>query len=1125
MAVRIIQNNFVSGELSPELWGRHDLKPYFSGAAEIRNFIARRTGGLRKRPGTSVIYELNAITNQVGNRFFAFPYLFDSNSGGIVYLYATGTTGARSIYAGFITVSGSSVAAVAPSLLGISATLNIGSEGLLASIRAKQIGDTLFFTRNRKAAFKCAITYSPTNPAASTLSFSMMQPTTSVTAPDNLTVVARNFKYREKAGTDPTTGAQLWDNYPYMAATKKYALYGVKNGVFSAPKLVNQGIYMPWSAGAYVELSFYPRWDLHDSYVLGKQNGTQYGIIGEFYPNSTQTATPPLEFDRADPEGAGPGNTFRETATEGGIAYQVAPWTAGTGPTGVTAKLKADPNAVTADTVDVELSKYASIYLSTSYLHPSEVLQAKGVITPQYVFPDGFGGGRARVCIGGTVRAIDGQAEVVTSYAGMALVVTPFNYSADGVTFYPEQEVTVGAGNYFDVALPLYNASTEPTGIKNTYGPTVEDPEVIAADGAVKHIGFKIEYIFPDETGDHDARMDECLVINGVAFDESASGTFGLALAECTGSDSFVYALDNTAPEATPGTSADYLTTAITCAWNSFSGAESTAISTTERYESFTENELVTVSSSNGTFHTNSLIVRGTIYVTWPGGAPAALQIWPGAIMQHADGTPATSPTLDAATSVVLSQKNTSGAWTQIGSWNVPKSYYLDPVTRDINTTVANPTNEFKLYFAERTIIRGLALVGSGVQQVFKDDNIAAGSITGIQTRLQVGDSDMSCRVMDIWEQRLVMASSTSLPFTLWFSVAGDLYNFYTNRPQTDSDAFSATIPATKASKILHMVSGRWLTIFTESGEFVCDSSGSEGFSYRSISIKRVSSVGIHPDVEPVATEDRIVFVAHDGRSVYEMRYDISQDSVIPIDRSILAYHLTEGATIVKAAYQRFPDSVVWFLLSDGTMLSMTFMPDQDVIAWARHTIAQPSGFTGTLKLVDIFAIGSVSSATGVETTSDIILQFEVFSGTTRQTKTYLERMRPNICTDAPANDAARCSDHIGIPNPPNVSAKLVTLRPESPDFNTQGLPKNVQHVTIRVRRTHTLSVKPTSDSLAAISTTPGATGVSNTTLFTGDMKVTPRGYVNDDGQLEITSTNNMPCELLSMVFRTEVQQ
>ena len=48
---RFAKTSFTAGEIAPELLGRHDLKGYANGAAELRNVIVLPTGGVRRRPG------------------------------------------------------------------------------------------------------------------------------------------------------------------------------------------------------------------------------------------------------------------------------------------------------------------------------------------------------------------------------------------------------------------------------------------------------------------------------------------------------------------------------------------------------------------------------------------------------------------------------------------------------------------------------------------------------------------------------------------------------------------------------------------------------------------------------------------------------------------------------------------------------------------------------------------------------------------------------------------------------------------------------------------------------------------------------------------------------------------
>ena len=61
--IREIQNSFVGGELSPEIWGRQDIKRYFESAALLNNFTVQRAGGITKRMGTDLVDDITAIAN------------------------------------------------------------------------------------------------------------------------------------------------------------------------------------------------------------------------------------------------------------------------------------------------------------------------------------------------------------------------------------------------------------------------------------------------------------------------------------------------------------------------------------------------------------------------------------------------------------------------------------------------------------------------------------------------------------------------------------------------------------------------------------------------------------------------------------------------------------------------------------------------------------------------------------------------------------------------------------------------------------------------------------------------------------------------------------------------------
>jgi hypothetical protein len=66
---------------------------------------------------------------------------------------------------------------------------------------------------------------------------------------------------------------------------------------------------------------------------------------------------------------------------------------------------------------------------------------------------------------------------------------------------------------------------------------------------------------------------------------------------------------------------------------------------------------------------------------------------------------------------------------------------------------------------------------------------------------------------------------------------------------------------------------------------------------------------------------------------------------------------------ITTMAYQRKPESILWATLSDGTLISCTYDPVQNVIAWARHPM--PTGDTTNLLEDEIPGTPASLSVTG----------------------------------------------------------------------------------------------------------------------------------------------------------------
>ena len=83
--MKILQNNFTAGEISPMLHARVDLAKYRSAAARLENFVVLPQGGVMRRPNFTV------AVSAVGTSNCLVPFRFDSNDTMLLVFNGTST--------------------------------------------------------------------------------------------------------------------------------------------------------------------------------------------------------------------------------------------------------------------------------------------------------------------------------------------------------------------------------------------------------------------------------------------------------------------------------------------------------------------------------------------------------------------------------------------------------------------------------------------------------------------------------------------------------------------------------------------------------------------------------------------------------------------------------------------------------------------------------------------------------------------------------------------------------------------------------------------------------------------------------------------------------------------------
>ena len=405
-------------------------------------------------------------------------------------------------------------------------------------------------------------------------------------------------------------------------------------------------------------------------------------------------------------------------------------------------------------------------------------------------------------------------------------------------------------------------------------------------------------------------------------------------------------------------------------------------------------------------------------------------------------------------------------------------------------------------------------------------------------------------------EQRLVFAGSSSSPHSLWGSKSADYENFTAG--DKDDDAIVYTIASNEVNAIKWLRSASPLIIGTVSQEF--EATGSERgapLTPNAIRILPGTSEG-SGQCQPVKAGGVILFVNKALRRIHELVYSFETDAFTAPDATLLADHLT-GPTkqILGLAWQQEPDRLMWAYRSDGMLLSLTYRPDHEVRAWARHpmwsdsvveslaVIPSPDGTSDDLWMVVKRTInGQVKRYIEVmtqphEPTSasdkagmvfvDSSLEYNGAATTTISGLWHLNGVEVTILADGAAHanktvsngritlDRSASRVQIGLP----YTGTLKTLGLELQALGTiQGKKKRIPEVKVRFRNTLGGKVGPTTDTLERIPTLGTSVLGSSPPLFSGIKKVPVMSSFDDEagGQVVIRQDQPMAMHVLAVL-------
>ena len=227
--------------------------------------------------------------------------------------------------------------------------------------------------------------------------------------------------------------------------------------------------------------------------------------------------------------------------------------------------------------------------------------------------------------------------------------------------------------------------------------------------------------------------------------------------------------------------------------------------------------------------------------------------------------------------------------------------------------------------------------------------------------------------VAQIYQQRMVLAATTVQPSTVWLSKTANFYSFApTDIPAQDSPS---SIVAGEATEVITSSSGLTFTLdsdtldeikwLAESKKLTMGTSAGVYMLYGSetnlvvtpfrFTINRESSFSA-TDTPPVVVSNALLYAQIGGKDVQQLLFQGQQGQWFNSKISIKGYDIIKASEIKKMVWQERPNNVIWMMMDDGRILSLSYDRQTSFQAWSEHVIAGTNA-----KVTDIEMIATQS--------------------------------------------------------------------------------------------------------------------------------------------------------------------
>ena len=289
---------------------------------------------------------------------------------------------------------------------------------------------------------------------------------------------------------------------------------------------------------------------------------------------------------------------------------------------------------------------------------------------------------------------------------------------------------------------------------------------------------------------------------------------------------------------------------------------------------------------------------------------------------------------VDHAYVITAVKSNLAEESSQSIACQVQNNIFVTGAKNTVSWTTVSGASRYRVYKQSGGIY---GFIGETTSNALIDDNIAPdfSRTPPIHENDFVGTNNYPGAV-SYFEQRRVFAGTNNAPQNIWMTKSGTENNMSFGLPIRDDDRIEFRVAAREANTIRHIVPLTNLLMLTGSAEWRITSVNSDAITPTSISVKPQSYVGAN-NAQPVIVNNSLVYGAARGGHVRELGYNWQANGFVTGDLSLRAPHLFDNFTIVDMGLSKSPIPIVWMISSNGKLLGLTYVPEQQIGAWHQH--------------------------------------------------------------------------------------------------------------------------------------------------------------------------------------------